>query len=147
MKAWIKTSFEQDCFDRAYFKLADSRNLHILPYHLQFLSSRLIDCRCEQNSKLFYAYEESGCFAKDLSYLITATNDQSQIRSQRRMPQKPNNYKGGRRKAEKRKRDGISQSSGQSLDEAIYGGVRTSSDTHSIGSEIRTQPTVVGAPD
>ncbi|MCP3681199.1 MAG: hypothetical protein GY861_00780, partial [bacterium] len=67
------------CFDRAYFKLTDSRNLHILPYHSQFLSSRLIDCRCEQNSKLFYVYEESGCFTKDLSYLLTATNDQNRI--------------------------------------------------------------------
>ncbi len=77
MKMWIKTSFKSFCFDRVHFKFVDSRNLHISPYQPQFLSSRHIDCRCERNSKLFYACVESGCFAKDLSYLITATNDRS----------------------------------------------------------------------
>ncbi|MCP3684074.1 MAG: hypothetical protein GY861_15440, partial [bacterium] len=63
------------------------------------------------------------------------------------MPRKPNRYNGGRRKSEKRKRDRVSQLSEQSLDKAVSGGVGTSSDTHSIGSEIKNQPTVVGAHD
>ncbi len=62
------------------------------------------------------------------------------------MPQKPNQYKGGRR-VEKRKRNGNSQLSEQSLDKAVYGGVKTSSDTHTAESEIKNQPTVVGALD
>ncbi len=82
MKTQIKTSFKSFCSDKAYFEHADSRNLHILPHRSQFLSS----CHCEQNSELFYVRVESGCFAKNLSYQITVTNDRRRIRKERRMP-------------------------------------------------------------
>ncbi|MCP3681728.1 MAG: hypothetical protein GY861_03470, partial [bacterium] len=146
-KSRIKISFEWLCFDRVCFKPTDSRNLHISPYCLQFLSLCHIDCHCELSSKLFYAYEESGCFTKALPYLLTATNAQSRRKQRRRMPRKPNRYNRGRGKVGKGKSDGASRSSGLSLDEAVSSGVVTSSDTHTIESEIRNQSTVVGALD
>ncbi|MCP3682075.1 MAG: hypothetical protein GY861_05230 [bacterium] len=93
---------------------------------------------------MFYACEEGGCFTKALSYSLTATNAQSRI-GKRRMLQQPNCYSRGRRKAEKRKSDGVSQQSGWSLDEAIPGGVETSPDTHFVESKIKNQSTVVRA--
>ncbi len=143
VKSQIKISFERLCFDSDCFKPTDSRNLHISPYHSQFLSLRLIDCSFEHSSVFFYMYEESGCFTKALPYLLTATNEQSRSAWRRKMPRKLNHYNRGRGKAAKRKSNGISRSSGRSFDEAISGGVRTSSDTHSIESEIKDQPTVV----
>ncbi|MCP3684281.1 MAG: hypothetical protein GY861_16505, partial [bacterium] len=123
----IKTSFEWPCFDSACFKPAVSKNLHVPLYRLWFLSQHYIDCSHELSSVLFYVYEGSGCSTKVLSYLLTATHAQSQI-ERRRMPQKLNRFSKGRRKAEKGKGAGVSRKSERSLDEAVPGGVGTSSD-------------------
>ncbi len=143
----IKTSFKQPCFDSACFKPTDSKNLHIPPHCLQFLVPCHIDCSRERSSKLFYTCEEGDCFTKALSYLLTATNAQSRIERRRRMPQQPNRYSKGKRRAEKRKSAGVSRQSERSLDEAVPGGVRTSSDTLFAESKIKRQSKVVGAHD
>ncbi len=128
----MKTSFEWPCFDSACFKLMYSRNLHIPLYRLQFLLPRHIDCSCEHSSVSFYACEGSGCFIKDLSYLLTATNAHSRSKRRRRMLKQLNRYSKGRRRAEKGKSAGVSRLSEWSLDEPIPGGVGTSSDTYFV---------------